>query len=88
MRVFSEQRGERHRTFFAIEADSHRASRCVAPCVICSMDFPFHKLEIDDFEHHQSWRFVAVAGMWEVPSHSIKRTVNGLRPSFAANVKS
>ena len=45
-------------------------SRCEAPRVICFMNFPFHKLEIDDFEHHQSWRFVAVAGMWEVPSHS------------------
>ena len=30
----------------------------------------FHKLEIDDFEQNQSWRFVAAAGMWEAPSHS------------------
>jgi hypothetical protein len=27
-------------------------------------------LQIDDFEPHQSWRIDAVAGMWEVPSHS------------------
>jgi hypothetical protein len=27
-------------------------------------------LQVDDFEHHQSWRIGAVAGMWEVPSHS------------------
>jgi hypothetical protein len=26
-------------------------------------------LQIDDFEHHQSWRIEAVAGMWKVPSH-------------------
>src|SRR6187551_592976 len=32
-----------------------------SPRVICSTDFPLQWLEIDDFEHHQSWRFDAVA---------------------------
>src|SRR5678816_2513345 len=32
-----------------------------SPRVICSTDFPLQWLEIDDFEHHQSWRYDAVA---------------------------
>ena len=48
------------------------------PRVIFSMDFPFHRLEIDDFEHHQSWRIVAVARRWEVPSHSHRADVQKL----------
>ena len=32
----------------------------------------FYRLQIDDFEHHQSWRIVAVARRWEVPSHSLQ----------------
>ena len=46
----------------------------VAARVIFSMISPFHRLQIDDLEHHQSWRAVAVARRWEVPSHPFKRT--------------
>ena len=45
--------------------------RATAPSrITLSTDFPFHWLQIDDFEHHQSWRLDAVARRWEVPSHS------------------
>ena len=32
---------------------------------------PLSTLQVDDL-HHQSWRFDAVAGMWEVPSYSVR----------------
>src|SRR4051812_23169049 len=52
-----------------------------APRVICSTDFPFRKLQIDD-SHHQSWRLDAVARKWEVPSHSA--APQSLQPPSAA----
>src|SRR5437868_5994739 len=39
-------------------------TRTACPRVIFCTDFPFHWLQIDDFEHHQAWRFVAVARRW------------------------
>src|SRR4051812_1261661 len=43
--------------------------------ITLSTDSPLHRLQIDDFEHHQSWRFDAVARRWEVPSHSHRADV-------------
>ena len=45
-------------------------TRTASSRITLSTDFPLQWLQIDDFEHHQSWRLDAVARRWEVPSHS------------------
>ena len=57
-------------TRLARSTPTRTTSPATPPRVICSTDFPLQWLEIDDFEHHQSWRIDAVARRWEVPSHS------------------
>src|SRR6476659_2365875 len=48
-------------TRLARSTPTRTTTRPLSPRVICSTDFPLQWLEIDDFEHHQSWRFDAVA---------------------------
>ena len=62
-------------TRLARSTPTRTASRRDSPRVICSTGFPLQWLEIDDFAHHQSWRTVAVARRWEVPSHSHRADV-------------
>jgi hypothetical protein len=52
-----------------IDADANCNTSGFTSCNLLH-GLPLSTLQIDDFEHHQSWRIVAVAGMWEVPSHS------------------
>src|SRR5882672_5473199 len=57
-----------------------RFARSTPTRVICSTDFPFPRFQIDDFEHHQSWRLDAVARNVGSPSHSARADLQRLGP--------
>src|SRR5882672_8057258 len=58
-----------------------RFARSTPTRVICSTDFPFPRFQIDDFEHHQSWRLDAVARNVGSPSHSARADLHRHGPS-------
>ena len=66
--------GKQERSSSSIRSETTSPTYIQVDLPTVSPPTSIHRLGIDDFEHHQSWRFVTFA-KWEVPSHSLQADV-------------